>query len=104
MQRQKSADLLQVAAGHPDFPILIETYRECLRDVFDLPALAELMRGVRSREVHAVVVDTDRASPFAASLLFDGEAQLTHGPQRATTATWSGKPDVRNPRMASGRR
>ena len=70
MQRQKSADLLQVAGGHADFPILIETYRECLRDVFDLPALAELMRGVRSREVHAVVVDTARASPFAASLLF----------------------------------
>jgi len=71
MQRQKSADLLQVAAGHPDFPILIETYRECLRDVFDLAALSELMRGVRSREVRAVVVDTDRASPFASSLLFD---------------------------------
>jgi ATP-dependent helicase Lhr and Lhr-like helicase len=71
MQRQKSADLLQVAAGHPDFPILIETYRECLRDVFDLAALSDLMRGVRSREVRAVVVDTDRASPFASSLLFD---------------------------------
>src|SRR5207302_4183147 len=71
MQRQKSADLLKVASGHPDFPILIETYRECLRDVFDLAALAELMRAVRSREVRAVVVDSDRASPFAASLLFD---------------------------------
>ncbi|HEY8812414.1 MAG TPA: DEAD/DEAH box helicase, partial [Candidatus Dormibacteraeota bacterium] len=71
MQRQKSADLLQVAAGHPDFPILIETYRECLRDVFDLGALSELMRAVRSRAVRAVVVDTDRASPFASSLLFD---------------------------------
>jgi ATP-dependent Lhr-like helicase len=71
MQRQKSADLLRVAAGHPDFPILIETYRECLRDVFDLAALSELMRGVRSREVRAVVVDTDRSSPFASSLLFD---------------------------------
>jgi len=71
MQRQKSADLLQVAGGHPDFPILIETYRECLRDVFDLPALSDLMRAVRSREVRAVIVDTDRASPFASSLLFD---------------------------------
>ncbi|HEY8760911.1 MAG TPA: DEAD/DEAH box helicase, partial [Candidatus Dormibacteraeota bacterium] len=71
MQRQKSADLLQVAGGHPDFPILIETYRECLRDVFDLAALSDLMRAVRSREVRAVVVDTDRASPFASSLLFD---------------------------------
>jgi ATP-dependent Lhr-like helicase len=71
MQRQKSADLLRVAAGHPDFPILIETYRECLRDVFDLPALSGLMRDVRSREVRAVVVDTDRASPFASGLMFD---------------------------------
>ncbi len=71
MQRQKSADLLQVASGHPDFPILIETYRECLRDVFDLGALSDLMRNVRSRAVRAVVVDTDRASPFASSLLFD---------------------------------
>ena len=71
MQRQKSADLLQVAGGHPDFPILIETYRECLRDVFDLGALSDLMRAVRSREVRAVVVDTERASPFASSLLFD---------------------------------
>ena len=60
-----------MAGGHPDFPILIETYRECLRDVFDLPALSDLMRAVRSREVRAVVVDTDRASPFASSLLFD---------------------------------
>ncbi len=71
MQRQKSADLLQVAGAHPDFPILIETYRECLRDVFDLAALAGLMRAVRAREVRAAVVDSDRASPFAASLLFD---------------------------------
>ncbi len=71
MQRQKSADLLRVAAGHPDFPILIETYRECLRDVFDLGALSDLMRNVRSRAVRAVVVDTERASPFASSLLFD---------------------------------
>jgi ATP-dependent Lhr-like helicase len=71
MQRQKSADLLQVAGGHPDFPILIETYRECLRDVFDLAALSGLMREVRSHQVRAVVVDTDRASPFASGLLFD---------------------------------
>jgi len=71
MQRQKSADLLRVAGGHPDFPILIETFRECLRDVFDLAALSDLMRAVRSRTVRAVVVDTERASPFASSLLFD---------------------------------
>src|SRR5437588_4398958 len=78
MQRQRSADLLQVAGGFPDFPILIETYRECLRDVFDLPALSDLMRSVRSREVSAVVLDTDRASPFAASLLFDYVGQYLY--------------------------
>jgi ATP-dependent Lhr-like helicase len=78
MQRQKSADLLQVAGGHADFPILIETYRECLRDVFDLAALSGLMRAVRSREVRAVVVDTERASPFASSLLFDYVGQYLY--------------------------
>ena len=70
-QRQRSADLLQVAGRHPDFPILLETYRECLSDVFDMEALSTLMRQVRSREVRIVAVETDRASPFAASLLFD---------------------------------
>jgi ATP-dependent Lhr-like helicase len=78
MQRQRSHDLLQVAAGHPDFPILAETYRECLRDVFDLPALAGLMRSIRSRSIRVATVDTDRASPFAASLLFDYVAQYLY--------------------------
>jgi len=78
MQRQRSHDLLQVAGGHPDFPILLETYRECLRDVFDLEALAGLMRAIRSREVRVAVVDSDRASPFAASLLFDYVGQYLY--------------------------
>ncbi|HEX6332008.1 MAG TPA: DEAD/DEAH box helicase [Actinomycetota bacterium] len=69
-QRQRGADLLQVAARHPTFPILLEATRECLRDVFDLPALKEVLGDVRARRIRVVPVDTDRASPFAQSLLF----------------------------------
>jgi ATP-dependent Lhr-like helicase len=69
-QRQRSADLLVAAAKHPTFPMLLETTRECLRDVFDVPALKEVMTGLRSRATKLVAVDTERASPFAQSLLF----------------------------------
>jgi ATP-dependent helicase Lhr and Lhr-like helicase len=77
-QRQRSADLLKVAGGYADFPILAETYRECLVDVFDLPTLRELLAGIRARQIRVVVVDTDRASPFAASLLFDYVGQFLY--------------------------
>jgi len=70
-QRQRSHDLLQVAGKHPEFPVLIETYRECLSDVFDMDGLRDLMSAVRAREVRTVVVDTERASPFASTLVFD---------------------------------
>jgi len=69
-QRQKSADLLAVAAQHPTFPILLETTRECCNDVFDLPALRGLLRDLRSRKVRVVEVETPQASPMAQSLLF----------------------------------
>ena len=69
-QRQRAADLLSVAAKYPSFPILLETTRECLNDVFDLPALVELMADLRSRRIRVVAVDTPQASPFAQSLLF----------------------------------
>ena len=69
-QRQRSADLLVAAAKHPTFPMLLETTRECLRDVFDVPALREVMADLRSRKTKLVAVDTERASPFAQSLLF----------------------------------
>jgi ATP-dependent Lhr-like helicase len=69
-QRQRAADLLSVAAKHPDFPILLETTRECVNDVFDLPALREVLTDIRSRRVRVVPVETTRASPFAQSLLF----------------------------------
>ncbi len=70
-QRQRAADLLAVASRYGSFPILVETYRECLADVFDLPALREVLAGVASREVSVHAVETPRASAFASSLLFD---------------------------------
>ena len=69
-QRQRAADLLEVASGYPSFPMLLETTRECLRDVFDLPALREVLADIRARKVRVVPVETKRASPFAQSLLF----------------------------------
>jgi len=70
-QRQRSHDLLQVASKHAEFPILIETFRECLSDVFDMDGLRDLMSAVRARQIRTVVVDTERASPFASTLVFD---------------------------------
>jgi ATP-dependent Lhr-like helicase len=69
-QRQRSADLLAVAGRYPTFPILLEATRECLNDVFDLPALREVLSDIRSRKVRVVEVETEHASPFAQSLLF----------------------------------
>ncbi|HEY3000322.1 MAG TPA: helicase-related protein [Acidimicrobiales bacterium] len=69
-QRQRSADLLAVAGRYPSFPILLEATRECLNDVFDLPALREVLGDIRSRRVRVVEVETPHASPFAQSLLF----------------------------------
>ncbi|HAI64074.1 MAG TPA: DEAD/DEAH box helicase, partial [Acidimicrobiaceae bacterium] len=69
-QRQRAADLLNVAAKYPTFPMLLEATRECVNDVFDLPALRSVMSDLRSRKVRMVAVDTDQASPFAQSLLF----------------------------------
>ena len=70
-QRQRAADLLAVASRYGSFPILVETYRECLADVFDLPALREVLAGVASRDITVHAVETARASAFASSLLFD---------------------------------
>jgi ATP-dependent Lhr-like helicase len=70
-QRLKAQSLLEVARRYQDFPIVLETYRECLRDVLDLPALQELLRGLHTREISLVEVETPTASPFASSLLFD---------------------------------
>jgi len=70
-QRLKAQNLLEVARDFPRFPVILETYRECLQDVFDLPALDKLLRGLHSRELSLVEVETPTASPFASSLLFD---------------------------------
>src|SRR6201999_3228380 len=70
-QRLKSQTLLEVAKRYGEFPIVLETYRECLRDVLDVPGLQELLRKLHSRELSVVEVETPTASPFASSLLFD---------------------------------
>ncbi|HEU4657212.1 MAG TPA: DEAD/DEAH box helicase [Capillimicrobium sp.] len=70
-QRLKSQTLLEVAKRYADFPIILETYRECLRDVLDLPGLQELLTALHRRELSLVEVETPTASPYASSLLFD---------------------------------
>ncbi len=70
-QRQRASDLLSVASKHPTFPILLETSRECLQDVFDLPGLRQVLSELRNRTIRVVAVDTPKASPFAQSLLFN---------------------------------
>ena len=83
-QRKRAANLLAVASRYGSFPILLETYRECLRDVFDLPGLVDILRRVSNRRLRVVTVDSRTPSPFAASLLFsyvanfiyDGDAPL----------------------------
>jgi ATP-dependent Lhr-like helicase len=70
-QRLKAQGLLQVARRYADFPVILETYRECLQDVFDLPALRELLAALRQRRIDLVEVETPTASPYASSLLFD---------------------------------
>jgi ATP-dependent Lhr-like helicase len=69
-QRQRSAQLLEVARTYPSFPIVLESVRECLQDVYDLASLRRLMQDVASRRVRLVEVDPPVASPFAQSLLF----------------------------------
>jgi ATP-dependent Lhr-like helicase len=83
-QRKRAADLLAVAARYGSFPMVLEAYRECLRDVFDMPALVDTLRRIERRDVKTVSVDSTTPSPFAASLLFgyvanylyDGDAPL----------------------------
>lgn len=71
LQRRRAADLLSVASGFPNFPMLLETYRECLRDIFDLPGLKQLLKDVETQAVRVHQVNTEQASPFAGSLMFN---------------------------------
>ncbi|SFR74850.1 ATP dependent helicase, Lhr family [Microbacterium azadirachtae] len=69
-QRQRSAQLLEVARKHPTFPIILETLREVLQDVYDLPSLRRLATGIADRRIRLVEVQTAQPSPFARDLLF----------------------------------
>jgi ATP-dependent Lhr-like helicase len=69
-QRQRAAQLLDVARKYPDFPIVLETVRECLQDVYDVPTLTQLMNDISARKIRLVETETATPSPFAASLLF----------------------------------
>jgi ATP-dependent Lhr-like helicase len=83
-QRKRAYDMLSVASQYPSFPIVLETYRECLRDVFDLPSLVDILQRVESRKIRVSHAESRTPSPFAASLLFsfvanfiyDGDAPL----------------------------
>jgi len=83
-QRKRAADLLAVASHFASFPILLEAYRECLRDSFDLPALEEILAKIERRAIRVTTLESRTPSPFAASLLFsyvanyiyDGDAPL----------------------------
>ena len=92
-QRLKAQNLMAAALRYPSFPIVLETYRECLQDVFDLPALKELLEGIRRRDLRVVEVETATASPFARSLAFayvaaymyEGDAPLAERRAQALT-------------------
>lgn len=77
-QRQRSAQLLDVARKYPAFPIVLETVRECLQDVYDLPALKDIATSVERRELRIVQTTTQQPSPFAKSLLFGYVAQFLY--------------------------
>ena len=74
-QRQRAAQLLDVARKYPDFPVLLETARECLQDVYDVPALVQMHRSLQSRAVSMLEVETNDPSPFARTLLFEYVAE-----------------------------
>ncbi|MDQ0863380.1 Lhr family ATP-dependent helicase [Arthrobacter globiformis] len=77
-QRQRSAQLLDVARKYPAFPIVLETVRECLQDVYDLPALKDIAASIERRELRIVQTTTQQPSPFAKSLLFGYVAQFLY--------------------------
>ena len=77
-QRKRAADLLKATMQFGSFPIILETFRECLRDVFDMPALVDLLTQIRNRDVKVVPVTNVAPSPFASSLLFNYVANFIY--------------------------
>ena len=108
-QRKRAYDLLQVASRFGSFPMILEAYRECLRDVFDVPALVAMMKRIQDRSVRVTTADTQKPSPFAGSLLFryvanylyDGDAPLAERRAQALAIDQSqlrellGEPELR---------
>ena len=108
-QRKRAYDLLQVASRYGSFPIILEAYREALRDVFDVPAFVEIARRIRKRAIRVHTADTSKPSPFAASVLFryvanflyDGDAPLAERRAQALAIDQSqlrellGEPELR---------
>lgn len=108
-QRKRAYDLLQVASRFGSFPMILEAYRECLRDVFDVPALVGIIRRISQRSIRVVTADTQKPSPFAGSLLFryvanfiyDGDAPLAERRAQALAIDQSqlrellGEPELR---------
>ena len=108
-QRKRAYDLLQVASRFGSFPMILEAYREVLRDTFDVPALVATMRKIRERQIRVVTADTAKPSPFAGSLLFryvanfiyDGDAPLAERRAQALSIDQSqlrellGEPELR---------
>ena len=108
-QRKRAYDLLQVASRFGSFPIILEAYRECLRDAFDVPALVEITKKIRQRTIRVHTADTQKPSPFAASVLFryvanflyDGDAPLAERRAQALAIDQSqlrellGEPELR---------
>ncbi|MEM6774252.1 MAG: crosslink repair DNA glycosylase YcaQ family protein [Pseudomonadota bacterium] len=78
LQRRKSADLMSAASRFPKFPMILETYRECLSDVFDLAGLTEILEALRSRRIRVHEFVSDSASPFAQTVLFDFTASFIY--------------------------
>ena len=77
-QRQRASQLLDVAKKFPQFPIILEAVRECLQDVYDLPALKDVAAAMQRRELRLVETTTQQPSPFARSLLFGYVAQFLY--------------------------
>jgi len=85
LQRLRAKDLQDATAGSPEFPVRLETFRECLQEMMDLPRLASVLERLRSGELRLVTQQTDRPSPVASGLLnrFIGQYMYEYDEPRA---------------------